>query len=361
MELKNTPLIEEHRALSARLGPFGGWLMPIQYSGIIAEHEWTRTKASLFDICHMGEFFIKGGARETGLDRLFTADIVSLEVNKCRYGFLLSETGGILDDVIIYRLEDTSWMAVVNAATAGQDAQHFRKHLSAGASFEDASGKLGKFDLQGPASEAILCRFCGPEISRLSYYGFGYFNFLGERTLISRTGYTGERGYELYIPADRIVRAWRSLLENEHLRPAGLGARDTLRLEMGYPLYGQDISIETTPLDAGLEKFVDFSKDFLGKPALLEQKERGVGRHLVYFVTKSRKAPRHEFIIRSMEHRDLGVVTSGSFSPSLACGIGMGYVSAELKEKESILISDGKTEMEAAVARKPFYRKGTAR
>lgn len=361
MELKTTPLVEEHRQAGAQMAPFGGWLMPIQYSGIIAEHQWTRSSVCLFDICHMGEFFIHGDPRQSGLDALITADLSSLRVGGCRYGFLLNDAGGIRDDVIVYRLENETWMLVVNAATTAQDAGHLRAHLHASAKFEDASNRLGKLDLQGPGSQGVLERLIGTDIGALSYYTCGYFKLWGRSILISRTGYTGERGYELYCPAEDIVDAWRRLMDERDVHPAGLGARDTLRLEMGYPLYGQDITQETTPLEAGMGRFVEFSKGFIGKEALQRQREQGVSRYLVCFQASGRRAPRHDHRIHTPGHRDIGSVTSGSFSPSLGCGIGMGYVSAALKQGEQVLIHDGKRDMEAKIVEKPFYRKGTAR
>jgi aminomethyltransferase len=286
MDLKNTPLTDEHQRLGAKLAPFGGWLMPIQYSGIIAEHVWTRAEASLFDICHMGEFIIRADALKSGLDRIVTFDLTTLKVGGCRYGFMLNDAGGIMDDLIVYRIADTHWMVVANAATIDSDEAHFRKHLSPGTDFKNVSSATGKLDLQGPRSLDVLKGLMGPGVTALGYYTFGYFNLLNERIIISRTGYTGELGYELYISADKVRELWNMLLADARVRPAGLGARDTLRLEMSYPLYGQDLTADTTPLEAGKGKFVDMKKDFIGKAAL--SKKSKPARKLINFIHAGR-------------------------------------------------------------------------
>ena len=247
-----TPLIEEHRFLGARLGTFGGWMMPIQYSGIIEEHLWTRKHAGLFDICHMGEFLIEAELSRSNLESLVTIDLQGMSTSACRYGFMLNEEGGIVDDLLVYRISDTRWMAVVNAATTPGDESHMRKYLTGFARFENVSASLGKLDLQGPEAELVLRPLAGADVEKLKYYNFGHFTVLGEKIIISRTGYTGELGYELYMPNQKIALLWNKILEDDRVRPIGLGARDTLRLEMGYSLYGQDIDAKTSPLEAGL-------------------------------------------------------------------------------------------------------------
>ena len=251
-------------------------------------------------------------------------------------------------------------MIVVNAATAQADAEHFKQHLSDDAAFEDASDHIGKLDLQGPKSYEPLARLIGDEVGGLKYYRGNYFSFLGDRVIISRTGYTGELGYEIYAEHETIRAIWRMLLGSGEVKPAGLGSRDTLRLEMGYVLYGQDISSDTTPLEAGLDKFVDFKKDFIGKEALLKQKKEGVKRFLISFQAQSRRAPRHNYQI-FLGDKPVGIVTSGSYSPSLGCGIGMGYVNEKLKPGAAITVREGPVVIDAIVTEKPFYRKGTAR
>ncbi|MDD5680635.1 MAG: glycine cleavage system aminomethyltransferase GcvT, partial [Candidatus Omnitrophica bacterium] len=257
-DLKYTPLKDEHIKLNARMAPFAGWYMPIQYEGIIAEHNHTRNAASLFDICHMGEFYLKGSATGTGLENMFSFSVKDMPVGKCRYGAMLNGKGGVIDDLIVYRLSQEEWMIVVNAGTIDKDVAQIKANLKKGAHFENRSSATAKLDLQGPLSRDIVSKLINPDIAKLKYYTFNYFDILGEKNIISRTGYTGELGYELYISSGKAIELWNFLLRDKKLKPAGLGARDTLRLEMGYTLYGQDVDDTTTPLEANLEKFIDF-------------------------------------------------------------------------------------------------------
>ncbi len=361
MDLKNTPLLNEHLKLKAKMVPFAGWNMPIQYEGIIAEHNHTRTQASLFDICHMGEFYIKGDALNAGLENIFSFSINNMPSGKCRYGAMLNEKGGIIDDLVICRISDNEWMVVVNSATMEKDARHIKSHLKKEAGFENRSGKLAKLDLQGPLSRDVLSNLITPEIKKLKYYTFGFFDILGEKNIISRSGYTGELGYELYVSSGKVVELWNHLLKDKRVKPAGLGARDMLRLEMGYTLYGQDVDEDTTPLEANLERFINLDKDFIGKDALVRQKKEGIKKLLVAFKTDSRRAPRHDYSI-TKDGKEIGKVTSGTFSPSLGCGIGLGYVAAPYaKTGEKILIKGGPVEIEASITEKPFYKKSSLR
>ncbi|MCP4650820.1 MAG: glycine cleavage system aminomethyltransferase GcvT [PVC group bacterium] len=361
MELKQTILVEEHKTLGAKLAPFGGWFMPIQYSGIIAEHKWTRNSCSVFDICHMGEFIVRGELQASCLDKLVTSDLAGMSCGSCRYGFMLDQAGGIIDDVIVYKIKEDEWMLVVNAATIDRDFTHIKNHISSQVNIENVSDTLGKLDLQGPDSCEVLKKIIGDDIAKLKYYKFGYFPMMGEQILISRTGYTGERGYELYISNEKIVDLWKLLLEDDRVKPAGLGARDTLRLEMCYPLYGQDIDKQSSPFEAGLDKFVDLSKEFIGKEEVLKKKEDSIGKKLSCFMTQARRAPRHNYKIYNKD-KEIGVVTSGSFSPSLSCGIGMGYIELGYnKAGTEIVLKEGNIEIEAKVVEKPFYKEGTAR
>jgi aminomethyltransferase len=323
--LKQTHLFSQHRDLGAKFGPFGGWMMPIQYEGIIAEHNWTRQSASLFDICHMGEFLIHAEPKDIEKDRIFTFKLHSMTLGSCKYGFMLNESGGIIDDLIIYRLESDKWMAVVNAATKDKDYAHISNNSSAGIIIEDISDKTAKVDIQGPFSADVIKQLSVEDIKGLTYYQCNKFTILNRNVIISRTGYTGELGFEIYLNTTEVPEIWHSILSDKRVKPAGLGARDTLRLEMGYPLYGQDIDENTTPLEAGLEHFVDFKKDFIGKPALLNQRETGVVRKIIFFISDNRRSPRHGDKIYS-EEKEAGFVSSGSFSPSLGFGIGIGYV-----------------------------------
>ena len=360
-DLKATPLFNEHLKLKARMVPFAGWNMPVQYAGIIAEHTHTRTQVSLFDICHMGEFYIKGEPEGSGLARIFSFPIRDMSVGKCRYGPMLNERGGIKDDLIVYRLSSDEWMIVVNSATVEKDAAHIKGNLAKNTVFEDRSDKTAKLDLQGPLAPDVVTALIHTDVTRLKYYTFGHFDILGERNIISRTGYTGEAGYELYVSAEKAVSLWDHILGDERVRPAGLGARDTLRLEMGYSLYGQDVTEDTTPLEGGLQRFVDFSKDFIGKSALVKQKAEGVQKLLVAFKSDSRRAPRHDDSIFN-NGKEIGKVTSGSFSPTLLCGIGLGYVDADYADTgRELTVKHGPAEMKVKIAERPFYKHGSAR
>ncbi len=354
--LLKTPLYTNHVSLGAKMAPFGGWLMPIQYEGILVEHAYTRNKVTVFDICHMGEFFLEGDPSACGFDRVVTQNIATMPIGSCRYGFMLNEKAGIIDDLIVYRLKEKSWMLVVNAATIAGDEANIRKNLTGVYSFENASQRMGKLDVQGPESAEVLKSIFGQGIEKLKYYTFSDFTFEQERCIISRTGYTGELGYEVYISSKNVGQLWDLLLKVHRVKPAGLGCRDTLRLEMSYPLYGQDIDISRTPLDAGLDKFVDYSKDFIGKDALLKEKAAGLNEHLICFQADSRRSPRHGFGIFSGKKK-VGVVTSGSFSPSLAVGIGMGYVSGSYDFGEQLFIKEGALEIPVKVIKKPFCKK----
>ncbi len=359
--LKQTPLFQMHKRLGAKFAPFGGWLMPIQYDGIIAEHNWTRQSASLFDICHMGEFLVSGGLSGSGLEKIATFNVSTIPQGSCRYGFMLNDNGGIIDDLIIYRLEEKKYMIVVNAATRGKDFEHIKKNLSSGATLEDISDNTAKLDLQGPLSQDLLTSFLGPDILGLKYYHFIEMTILNKQAIVSRTGYTGELGFEIYIDADSVPKMWETLLKNEKVKPAGLGARDTLRLEMGLPLYGQDLDEETTPLEAGFDRFIDFNKDFIGKDILLKQREQGLAKRLILFISDTRRSPRHNDKI-IVEKKDVGAVTSGSFSPSLGKGIGMGYVENGYDWLGSkIVVKNERTELLAQITDKPFYKSGSAR
>ncbi len=353
--LKSTPLASSHDSLKAKMAPFAGWNMPIQYEGIIAETLYTRQGVACFDICHMGEFLILGDCKGSGLDRIVSGPIEHLACGSCRYSSILNENGGVIDDLIVYRKAEKEWLIVVNAATIDKDKAHFLKHLAPNATFKDLSGNLGKIDLQGPLSREVISPLA-PGAAKLAYYTFIETELLGERNVVSRTGYTGELGYELYMPLDKIRALWEKLLSDKRVRPAGLGARDVLRLEMGYSLYGQDIDEGTTPLEAGLEKFLDFNKDFIGKEALLKQKKAGLKRHRVFFKTLSRRSPRHHHKIFSAE-KEVGIVTSGSFSPHTECGIGMGFAATPMKIGENIFVGDGPLRIEAVICDKPFVTK----
>lgn len=336
------------------MAPFGGWLMPIQYEGILAEHAHTRNQVSVFDICHMGEFILEADAFSSGFDRVVTQNITGMPPGTCRYGHMLNDKAGIIDDLIVYRLKEKSWMIVVNAATIRSDEDNLKNNLTGEFTFNNVSNITGKLDLQGPRSLEAIRGIFGSKVEMLSYYTFGEFDFSSQRCIISRTGYTGELGYEIYVPSEHVASLWARLLEDSRVKPAGLGCRDTLRLEMGYPLYGHDINLEYSPVSAGLDKFVDYSKDFIGKQALLKEKESGPKERLIYFKSDSRRSARHGFGIYSQSKR-VGTVTSGSFSPSLGVSIGMGYIRGNHKIGDQLLIKEDNIEIPVVIVEKPFY------
>jgi aminomethyltransferase len=359
-ELKSTPLLAEHERLKALIAPFGGWSMPIQYDSIIAEHRWCREKAAMFDICHMGEFLFRGNISASGLDNVFTFLVSGIPVGRSRYGFLLNERGGIIDDLIVFRVAEDEAMVVTNAATIDKDFAAISAKL-AGGEFRNISNETGKIDIQGPLAREVLKGVAGPAIAEIPYFRFIRTKLLGVDAIISRTGYTGELGYEIFIPSEKVVELWSILLGDNRVKPAGLGARDLLRLEMGYSLYGSDIDEETTPLEAGLESFVNFDREFTGRDALVRQKKEGLPRVKVAFRVGSRRSPRHHYQIL-LDGTRVGSVTSGAFSPMLGCGIGIGLVTPEaVRLGTAVTICHDNVRMEATICDIPFYREGSLR
>jgi aminomethyltransferase len=327
MDLKRTCLYQLHIDAGAYMSAFAGFMMPIRYEGILKEHRACRTGCVIFDTSHMARFFLQGPSAAEELNSLQTLHVERMEIGHCRYGFFLNDKAGILDDIIIYRIDKEAWMVVANAGTREQNSRILKDGIHT-ASLYDTTDEKAKIDVQGPLSKLVLESLLEIDLSTLGYYRCAFFNFWGGECLISRSGYTGELGYELYLENERAIRLWTLLLKDERVKPAGLGARDTLRLEMGFPLYGQDIDAETTPIEAGLGKFVDFSHDFLGKEALQRVEAR---KKLVFFLSESRRAPRHGQDLRKNGTR-IGTVTSGTFSPSLEKGIGAGYLEKEFMD-----------------------------
>jgi len=354
--LHNTPLADAHVALGAKMVGFGGWNMPLQYESILAEWEHNRKTASLFDCSHMGEFMIKGDAKESGLDRIVTQPITDMPLNSCRYGAMLNDNGGVIDDLIVYRKGPQDWMIVVNAANIEKNARHFRAHLNAGTYFEDASFKTAKLDLQGPQSRDVL-KVLVPGIAKLSYYTFDQFQLSGIPCLISRTGYTGELGFEIYCPWEKCKEIWQTILTHATVKPTGLGVRDVLRVEMCYSLYGHELDETVSPLEAGLDKFIDGHKDFIGAKAV---SARPVRRTIGYFTSTSRKSPRAGNRIFDAGNQEIGIVTSGTFSPALQAGIGIGFMDRHSKDAGiEIFFGDEKNKAAAIVAKRPFYKNGS--
>ncbi len=335
MENKRTALFTEHTALGAKMVPFAGYEMPVQYTGISAEHEAVRTRAGIFDVSHMGEFMVRGAGAEPLLQSVTSNDLTKLIDGKAQYSCFPNETGGIVDDLLIYRIEKGIYMLVVNASNIEKDWNWLSEANDKGgfcADLKNISERTALISVQGPKATEILQKLCTHDLNSLSYYSFTKGTIAGiGNVLISATGYTGAGGYELYLDDTHAVALWRSILEagtSAGLLPAGLGARDTLRLEMGYCLYGNDINDTTSPLEAGLGWITKFTKEFTASEILAEQKKNGPVRKLIGFTMNGRGIPRHGYEIRNTAGESIGEVTSGTHSPSLSNGIGLGYVQA---------------------------------
>lgn len=357
-DLKKTPLYERHVGSGAKMVPFSGWNMPVQYTGIIEEHLHTRGKAGLFDICHMGEFMLSGPKAAEDVDRLVTCRTGDMTIGQCRYGFLLNGSGGVIDDLIVFRMADDKYMLVVNAGTIEKDKDWILAGISGETVFKDISEETAKIDVQGPLSAEILKEAAGGDITEgIKRFHFAKVDLQGTEIILSRTGYTGELGYELFIPVDECVKIWDMLIDVEGIKPVGLGARDTLRMEMGYSLYGNDIDEGRTPLEAGLDRFVDMGKEFIGKEGLSAQQEEGYSDILAGFVCEGRRSARSHFRV-NCENNDVGEVTSGSFSPCLKKGIGLCYIDKKYSAAgQEIMLTDGRTEIKATVESLPLYKK----
>jgi len=353
--LEYTPLHAWHVQHGARMAPFAGWDMPIQYAGIIAEHQHTRTQASIFDICHMGELIIAGAGAKEALSRATTHNLDSLQPGRCRYGFILTETGGIIDDCIVYCRGEDDYMIVVNGARVEADKAALVSRLPEGVALTDISAQTAKIDLQGPLAVDVLEALLGKPMRDMPYFAFRGEPWNGTELIVSRTGYTGELGYELYLPWDRAVDLWEALLKDERVKPTGLGARDTLRLESGLPLYGQDLDEAHTPVEAGYEAMLTSTADYVGKNALSRVTQRLIGLTL-----EGRRSARHEDAVCLPDGREVGVVTSGSFVPTLGHAVAFAWVAADAAEADSYIIRAARTELPAKRAVPPFYT-GTAR
>lgn len=362
--LKRTPLHAEHQGLGARFTAFGGWEMPVQYSGIVAEHTATRKIAGLFDLSHMGEFLFDGPGAEAFLQRLTTNDAGRLAVGQAQYSMLLHPTGGVVDDIVVYR-RAKGFLMVVNGANVAKDWAWVTGQKPDGVELTDATLETALLAVQGPEAVRIVAQVVDRDLSGLYYYRFVEGKADGLPALIARTGYTGEDGFELYVAWEEAPRLWRKLLEiggPSGLTPVGLGARDTLRLEMAYPLYGNDLTDETTPLEAGLNWVVKLDKgDFVGREALLAQQAKGVGRKLTGFVVNGGVA-RHGYALRTAAGALAGEVTSGSFSPTRGDHIGLGYLRSDLAvEGQGIAVDIRGKLVPATVVKTPFVPAHTCR
>lgn len=358
--MKKTDLYDRHIALGARMVDFAGFNMPLSYTGITQEHLAVRKAAGLFDVSHMGEFLIEGPEALAFLQFATTNDVALLEPGKAQYSCFTLEGGGIVDDLLVYCLGEEKYMLVVNAANIDKDLQHLRE-LSHRFNINiiNASGLWSLLAIQGPSALAIVQKLTDYDLSEIPYYHFDFVPLADmEEMLVSNTGYTGAGGFEIYVQNEKAPALWDALLEagaREGLLPCGLGCRDTLRLEKGYCLYGQDIDDTTTPLEAGLGWIVKFNKEFLGKEALMRQKEEGVKRRLVGFVVQEKAIPRHGYTLHDTDGRFVGKVTSGAMSPSLQVPLGLGYVEAAFSRPGTEIAVSVRDRLHKAVVTKlPF-------
>jgi aminomethyltransferase len=329
--LKRTPLFSAHVKAGARMVPFGGWEMPVQYSGIVEEHRTVRSAVGCFDVSHMGEFEVEGPGARAALQRLTTNDVSALEVGQVQYSLLCHPHGGIVDDLTVYRLAAERYMITVNASNIDKDWAHVTAGAGPDVRWRNVSAATGLIAVQGPRAEALVGRLADVDVTRIGYYRAAPGRVAGVTTLISRTGYTGEDGFELYVGADDTERLWNALLETgraDGAVPVGLGARDTLRLEMRYALYGNDIDDTTNPLEAGLGWVVKPAKgDFIGREAIERVRAAGLTRRLVGLELAERAVARHGHPVVK-DGTAIGVVTSGSYGPSVDRSIAMAYVAS---------------------------------
>ncbi len=361
--LKRTALNAWHRAHGARMVPFVGWDMPVEYSGITNEHVAVRTRAGLFDVSHMGEIEVAGKDALAAVQHFSSNDASRLSVGQAHYSALLTPKGTFVDDMLVYRFGNSHFLMVVNASNVDQDYTYIVEHLKGlgDVAAVDSSSRYALIAVQGPASRQVVQQVTGVELDTLKYYWFAHGEVAGARATISRTGYTGEDGYEVFVAPAQAVRVWEALLQagrDMDIVPAGLGARDTLRLEAAMRLYGNDIDDTTTVLEADLEWIIGWNKpEFLGKTALAEQKARGVTRKLVGFEMVDRGIARHGHDVYDGDER-IGIVTSGTQTPFLQKAIGMAYVPAGKTEPGTEFRIDIRgRRARARVVRLPFYKR----
>jgi len=361
---KRTQLSTEHERLGAKMVDFGGWWMPVRFSGTVEEHLRVRRSVGLFDVSHMGEIVISGSDAEKVTNHLVTNNISKLDPGQALYTALCYDHGGIVDDLLVYRM-DNEYLLVVNASNIEKDYAWIRDNADGDVEITNQSDDFIQIALQGPEAVRILAPLVNTDISALGFYRFAIAKMANMEVILSRTGYTGEDGFEIYAKGgeSEACTLWRDLLtagKEFDILPVGLGARDTLRMEMGYCLYGNDINEETSPLEAGLGWVTKLKKGpFIGREALLEQKANGLSRKLTGFITEGRSAPRHGYPILS-DKGAAGFVTSGAYSPSLETCIGMGYISVDTLQTDSELYVDRRgTPLPVTREKLPFYKEGS--
>lgn len=365
--LKISPLYKEHIAMGARMVPFAGWNMPVQYSGVVDEHKTVRSGVGIFDVSHMGEFNVMGRGAADFLQKMTINDISKLKMGQAQYNAFCNSEGGVIDDILIYKRGFDSFFLCVNAVNIEKDFNWLKKNIpTKGVLLEDVSQEYAQLAIQGPKSRDLLSSLVDIKISELNYYHFVEGKVLGVPSIIARTGYTGELGFELYFPITAAVKVWRGAMqtgEQYGIKPCGLGARDTLRLEIGYLLYGNDMDENFTPMECGLSWITKLNKDhFIGKEKLLQQKEMGVEKKLAAFEMLDKTIARSGYKVYSAEDaiEPIGNVTSGSPSPSLGKNIGMAYVKNNYSNIGSkIWVEIRGIKKPANIVKKPFFINGT--
>jgi aminomethyltransferase len=358
--MKKTALTEKHIALGAKMVEFAGYNMPVSYTGLNDEHIAVRTHAGIFDVSHMGEFFITGKGALDLIQKVTSNDASVLTPGKIQYSCLPNDKGGIVDDLLVYKISDEKYLLVVNASNMDKDWNWIASHNDTGAEMKNVSDEYSLLAVQGPKATALLSKLTPVDLTTIPYYTFVIGKFCGvEDVIISNTGYTGAGGFEIYCKNEDAGKFWDAILEagkESGIKPAGLGARDTLRLEMAFCLYGNDIDDTTSPIEAGLGWITKFTKKFTNSDALLEQKQKGVSRKLVGFKMIDKGIPRHGYEITDADGNSIGIVTSGTQSPSLQQAIGLGYVKTDLSKTGSeIYIKIRDKLIKAIVVKTPFY------
>ena len=360
--MKNTALTHIHESLGAKMLPFAGYNMPILYKGVNAEHETVRNAVGVFDVSHMGEFLISGSNALPLIQKVCSNDASTLTIGKAQYSCLPNNDGGIVDDLIIYKMKEEQYLLVVNASNIDKDWDWISAHNDLGAEMKNLSEDYSLLAIQGPKAVEAMQSLTSLDLAAIPYYHFEVADFAGiDNVIISATGYTGSGGFEIYCKNDQVEQIWNKVFEAGAafgIKPIGLAARDTLRLEMGFCLYGNDISDTTSPLEAGLGWITKFNKEFTNSENLKKQKEMGVSKKLVAFEMQERAVPRHDYEIVDATGTVIGIVTSGTMSPSMNKGIGLGYVTVANSAIDSeIFIRIRKNDVPAKVVKAPFYKK----
>jgi aminomethyltransferase len=360
--IKKVQLNDLHEALGAKMVPFAGYNMPVRYSSDIEEHKTVREGVGVFDVSHMGEFMVRGEKALDLIQKVTSNDASKLVIGQAQYSCFPNEEGGIVDDLIVYKIADQEYMLVVNASNIEKDWNWINKHNHMGADLENISDKISLFAIQGPKAIEAVQSLTPIDLSSIKFYHFTIGEFAGvENVIISGTGYTGAGGFEIYVKNEDAESVWNAVFEagkSLGIKPIGLGARDTLRLEMGYCLYGNDINDETSPLEAGLGWITKFTKEFINSENLKKQKEKGVEKKLVGFIINEKGIPRAHYPIVNNSGEVIGEVTSGTMSPSMGVGIGLGYVKSEYASPGTeIAITVRNKNLPARIEKLPLYKK----